>query len=265
MNSQQTITGHRLEINIIKGKELKPTNWFSKTADAFVTLKTQDQVPHQSQVAWKTTKPEWNEKITIELSEKPEEDIVFLEVWGKHVVGSNTFMGRCEIPVSVILKKQEGTYSTEEVGQKWFKLLPKGAKLNFKDFPGSVLVDFKYIYAPLVSPIKVASTVVNTNAQPNNTILYYACPVCKQLFPPNLISNHMEGHIHQQISSLNVHSTPTTSECKAEEPETDHNVVDESVTYPALYPQENLLAHHYDYNSHFVNHFVPQPQVATVI
>ena len=200
MNSQQTITGHRLEINIIKGKELKPTNWFSKTADAFVMLKTQDQVPHQSQVAWKTTNPEWNEKITVELSEKPEEDIIFLEVWGKHVVGSNTFMGRCQIPVSVLLKNTEGKFANEEIGEKWFKLLPKGAKVNFQDFPGSILLRFNYIYAPVVSTIPQQTNANIPNH--NNAVLYYACPVCKQLFPPNTISSHMDVHIQQQVASL---------------------------------------------------------------
>ena len=151
-------SSHYLNVIVKSAKELKPTNFRinifnAPTSDPFCTLHLTDLEEKNSQVVKETITPVWNEKLQFALPDNPDEETLFVTVWGKHLIGRNTFIGRVEIPICLVIdKKEDGKgYVEKKHVSKWFKLLGRPGNLNEK-VTGWVELDFSYTYIPTVDP-----------------------------------------------------------------------------------------------------------------
>ena len=137
--------------------------------------------------------------------------MLFVNMWGRHVVSKNTFIGRVEIPLTMVIdhlvleKLDLATYKEMAPVTRWFKLLPQHGSNAWDQAPGFVRMTLQYKYVPEVVPTRVVPSAppisttsgvvlpAPSGAQPPNTTLCYQCPLCSQLFVPDTIMAHMQA------------------------------------------------------------------------
>ena len=62
----QVLTGHRLKVVVVKAKEIKSTNFFTKSAsDSFVDLNVKDGVTKSTEVVFNTLEPEFRQEFVL--------------------------------------------------------------------------------------------------------------------------------------------------------------------------------------------------------
>ena len=209
-----------LTVTFIKAKNLKSSNYFAKnSSDCFCTFQTQfDSGVQSTEVCFNTTEPEWNFTTEIKLQEPLDQnnsfdnenefsEIFFINVWGRHRISSNTFLGKVEIPISLIISHLN--HSKGESFECWFKLTPKVSnKITQDDYnrvSGSILLRFNYtvkvidvytqpppVPSTLPSPVSIQFPSIHSD---NSSQLY-----------PQLISN---SSVYNSSFIPNVQSNPT--------------------------------------------------------
>lgn len=193
-------TNHCLEVEVIEGKDIKPTNFFTSTAsDPFCELNLRDQIIKTTRIEKSTSTPQWKETIQFELPENPEEETLFLQMWGKRMLGRNTFIGRIEIPVTLVLFRDETCkdsvkFHEDKRVERWFRLLPRPECIKqHAEFTAWVKLGFRYKFVPFVPSREQQAPV---GVVPNAKIAYQ-CPSCSSFYSTEEIQLHMNSCSHK--------------------------------------------------------------------
>lgn len=161
------------------------------------------QPKHTTEVQYKTITPHWDQSFTFGLPKNPEEETVFIAVWGKHIIKSNTLIGRVEVPVTLVLQPDfadtPSSYKEDYRVERWFRLLPREGDKNVDQSFGWVKLAFTYKYIPFVTEavkqvsdaytLPQAATPVRECGSDSNPMIQ--CPTCSCLFDAQSMQYHV--------------------------------------------------------------------------
>jgi len=208
-------SGHILQVTVVGAKDIKSTNYFSNATDAFAVLHLRDQVQKSTAIQPATNSPVWNETLSFSLPENPEDETLFVSLWGKHLITKNSFIGRVEIPICLVLEREsskssDGWKQNSSV-ERWMKLLPKQGTNQFDQVTGWIQLRFSYTFAAYVPPQPKAE-----ESLPPGSVLVFQCPKCNFLYRADVLAQHtilctgspIQGGLPPQISSQPFQSVP---------------------------------------------------------
>jgi C2 domain len=143
-------SGHGLRVSVIGAKTIRGTTYFSSksSSDSYaeVSLLGETSFARTATVRG-TLSPQWNEDFNMRLSLAPAQDVLDVTVKGSHSIGRDDFIGRCIVPVCLILK-----FQGRKIDNCWFKLLPARAAYDSnrssQDVTGSICLGFEYFFEP---------------------------------------------------------------------------------------------------------------------
>ncbi|MDP2439674.1 MAG: hypothetical protein Q8P67_28325 [archaeon] len=147
-------SGHRLRLHLYEARELPATTWFSKDkSDTYVSVGLQGtKTKVTSAIITETTHPTYNEAWDFHLSHDPLADVLSVTVHSRHSITSDDFLGRIEVPLSVILSMP----APRKLGSCWFPLLPKQSEYNYANpMKGSVRIGFEYFFDPSEAQLRL--------------------------------------------------------------------------------------------------------------
>ena len=257
-------SGHCLDVEVIEAKDLKATNFFSSTAsDSFCELNLRYQDKIATDVQYSTTEPKWKQTIQFSLPQNPEEETLFVSVWGKHVISRNTFIGRVEIPITLVIErdgKKENSFIEKKRIERWFKLMPKYGNISYDQFPGWLKLAFTYKYVPFVaSEPPVVANHPQQNIPGANGVVVYSCPKCKGFFSAGDISQHMNSC--SGVPPVNSIPVGTANAPPPTAPPSQHTSVAPSSVHhsnpPSYPPTSSSSSHNVMYNTGGNNHSMP--------
>ena len=242
---------HVLQVTIVRAVGLKATNFFSSnTSDAYVSISLLgNEQECKTDVDFGTCDPNWNETKQFYLPsankddatefESIESNVLLVSVFGRHKVKSDTFIGKCVIPISTIISADElykttarvnnNSTSTQNAQQTdangdqqsslysfnlleeqkreekeiWFKLMPQSFnKKHFAQTPGKILLRFSYNY--INAPVTYAQR--NTDA-----LNFQQQPVVQQGVQQTIVSPENTSSNSSTQESEIITNNPNTS------------------------------------------------------
>eukprot|EP01088_Endostelium_zonatum_P019383 TRINITY_DN665_c0_g1_i1.p1 TRINITY_DN665_c0_g1~~TRINITY_DN665_c0_g1_i1.p1 ORF type:complete len:564 (-),score=240.32 TRINITY_DN665_c0_g1_i1:14-1705(-) len=110
---------HMLKVGIVSAKYLKQTNSWNVGSDAYADVRVSCSPTEKktTSVIKQSTAPEWGETFDFVLSDNPADDILLVQVNGQKSLSSPSFIGRVEIPLTLLLHQMPV--------DGWYRLLPQ--------------------------------------------------------------------------------------------------------------------------------------------
>jgi C2 domain len=206
-------SGHRLRVTLYEANGIRSTNYFSNTSDSYVEVGLLGSAESaKTSLCRDTTEPQWNEQFDLTLGSAPLHDVVAMVVRGRHVIGRDDFIGRVEMPVSLLLAVA-ATRDARSIESCWFKLLPM--RTLFKEpassVTGTLRVGLEYFFDPMPDQREILSQTLADRQQraaaggeqPQQE-QQEQCAICRQFVPSPLLERHVEVHINQQQTNSGV-------------------------------------------------------------
>jgi hypothetical protein len=138
-------SGHRLRLNLYEARDLPGVSWFSDKSDTYVTIALQGTKNRvSSRIVKETVNPTYNEAWDFQLSENPLNDVMLIIVHAHHSITSDQFLGRIEVPLSMILSLPQA----RRLESCWLPLQPNLAQYAENKCKGSVRLGFEYFFDP---------------------------------------------------------------------------------------------------------------------
>lgn len=154
-NGGAIVSGHRMRVHLFEARDLPATTYFSSDrSDTYAILSLQASKSRvTSKIVRETRTPQYNEVWDFQLSCHPMEDVLHLALRANHSIGRDDFLGRIEVPLSMILSLP----TPRKMLSCWFKLLPDSTQYFINDKRGSVRLGFEYFFDPSEGQLRFLS------------------------------------------------------------------------------------------------------------
>ena len=152
----EVATGHKIRVRIYEAHDLPATNYLSSTkSDTYAVLTllgtgaSTSGVQNRTEIIKGTRSPRYETTFELNLSENPARNVINVSVYASHVITSDSFVGRIEFPIALLL----GGRSGGAIESCWFPLLPLDPLFSTPFHAGFVRLGLQYIFDPSLASI----------------------------------------------------------------------------------------------------------------